>query len=49
MGLLMLVARDFTLLPNFPDECFRRYLMVDLFLGLAAAAGLLLPLLPPST
>ena len=49
MGLLMLVARDFSLLQKFSDECFSRYLIRHLFLGFAAAAGLLLPLLPPST
>lgn len=33
----------------FPMNVFSRYLIRHLFLGFAAAAGLLLPLLPPST
>ena len=45
MGLLMLVARDFSLLQKFfPMNVFSRYLIRHLFLGFAAAAGLLLPL-----
>ncbi|STI88443.1 putative permease [Escherichia coli] len=50
MGLLMLVARDFSLLAEiFPMNVFSRYLIRHLFLGFAAAAGLLLPLFTTST